>query len=117
MARQALEPLAENERPAVVTVGSIIAGLIAVSVVVAYLAGAKVNGDRPPVVQVVTPALLMGMASIGMWRARYWAVLGFEVVLALLIFSAAVGLIAATSAVQVIGASSSSPPPARSSSS
>ncbi len=102
-AREQLEPLAENERPLVVTVGAIIAGLIAVSVVIAYLAGAKVNGARPAVIQVVTPALLMGMASIGMWRARYWAVLGFEVVLALLILSAAVGLIAATSAVQVVG--------------
>ena len=102
-ARDRLEPLAESERPIVVTIGAIIAGLIALSVVVAYLAGAKVNGDRPALIQVVTPALLMGMAAIGMWRTRYWAVLGFEVVLALLILSAAVGLIGATSALQVVG--------------
>ena len=65
---------------------------------VAYLAGAKVNGERPAVLQVITPAFLMGMAAIGMWRARYWAVLGFEVVLAFLILSAAIGLVGATSA-------------------
>ncbi len=101
--REQLEPLGENERPAVVTIGAIIAGLIAAAVVVAYLAGATVNGERPAVLQVITPALLMSMASFGMWRARYWAVLGFEVVLAFLILSAALGLVGATSALQVIG--------------
>jgi hypothetical protein len=102
-AREQLEPLVANERPTVVTIGAVIAGLIALAVVVAYLAGAKVNGDRPPVLQVITPAFLMGMAAIGMWRARYWAVLGFEVVLAFLILSAAIGLVGATSAIQVAG--------------
>jgi threonine/homoserine/homoserine lactone efflux protein len=38
-----------------------------------------------------------------MWRARYWAVLGFEVVLAFLILAAALGLVAATTAVQAVG--------------
>jgi hypothetical protein len=102
-AREKLEPLAKNERPLVVTIGAVIASLIAVAVVVAYVAGAKVNGDRPALLQVITPAFLMGMAAIGMWRARYWAVLGFEVVLAFLILSAAIGLVGATSAVQVAG--------------
>ncbi len=102
-ARERLEPLAENERPLVVTIGAVIAGLIALAVVVAYLAGAEVRGERPNILQVITPAFLMGMASYGMWRARYWAVLGFEVVLAFLILAAALGLVAATSALQVAG--------------
>jgi threonine/homoserine/homoserine lactone efflux protein len=38
-----------------------------------------------------------------MWRARYWAVLGFQVVLLFLIIAAALGLVRAESAVQVIG--------------
>ncbi len=46
-ARDALEPLPEDERPAVVTVGAVISGLIAASVVIAYLAGATVNGHVP----------------------------------------------------------------------
>jgi hypothetical protein len=87
----------------VVTIGAAIAGAIALAVVVAYVAGAQVNGKRPAVLQVITPAFLMGMASYGMWRARYWAVLGFEVVLAFLILAAAIGLVGATSAVQVLG--------------
>jgi hypothetical protein len=102
-ARQELEPLTEGERPAVVTVGAVISGLVAVSVVVAYLAGAEVNGERPPVLQVVPSAVLMGAMSFGMWRGRYWAVLGFEAILALLIVAASLGLVAAGSAALVAG--------------
>lgn len=101
--REKLEPLEKDERPTVVTIAAIIAGLIALAVVVAYLAGAEVKGERPAILQVITPAFLMGMASYGLWRARYWAVLGFEVVLAFFILAAALGLVGATSAVQVFG--------------
>lgn len=91
-AREALEPLHEGERPPVVTVGAAIAGLVALSIVVGYLAGAKVDGETPELPQVAAPALLMGVMSWGMWRARYWAVLGFQVLLVFLIFSAFFGL-------------------------
>ncbi|TMK75003.1 MAG: hypothetical protein E6G48_02415 [Actinobacteria bacterium] len=102
-ARDALEPLPEDERPAVVTVGAVISGLIGASVVIAYLAGATVNGERPGILQVVPPALLMGVMSFGMWRVRYWAVLGFQAVLALLILAAALGLVGAGSTTQLGG--------------
>ena len=34
----------------------------------------------------------MGIMAWGMWRARYWAVLGFQLLLVFLIFSAVFGL-------------------------
>jgi hypothetical protein len=102
-AREALKPLAGGERPTVVTAGAVISGLIAISVVVAYALGATVNGDRPRILQVLATALLMGVMSIGMWRVRYWAVLGFQAALALLILGAALGLIVATGPLQVAG--------------
>ncbi len=102
-AREVLEPLSEDERPAVVTAGAVISGLIGASIVIAYLTGATVNGERPPILQVIPPALLMGVMSFGMWRVRYWAVLGFQAVLALLILAAALGLAAAGSAAQLGG--------------
>lgn len=102
-ARDALEPLAENERPLVVTLGAIASGLICVSIVVAYLAGAEVEGEKPNVAQVVAPAVLMGVMAWGMWRARYWAVLGFQVVLLFLIIAAALGLVRAGTGFQVAG--------------
>jgi hypothetical protein len=91
-AREALEPLAEGERPLVVTVGAVVAALVALSIVVGYLAGTEVNGEKPKFVQVLAPALLMGAMAWGMWRARYWAVLGFQLILVFLIFSAVYGL-------------------------
>jgi hypothetical protein len=102
-ARDALEPLAEGERPLVVTIGAALAALIAASIVIGYLAGTEVNGEKPKLVQVLAPALLMGMMAWGMWRARYWAVLGFQLVLVFLIFSAVYGLaLQATTIAQVL---------------
>jgi steroid 5-alpha reductase family enzyme len=91
-AREALEPLAEGERPLVVTIGAVVAALIALSIVIGYLADTEVNGEKPRFLQVLAPALLMGIMAWGMWRARYWAVLGFQLILVFLIFSAVYGL-------------------------
>ena len=90
--RESLEPLAEGERPLVVTIGAVVAGLIALSIVAGYVTGVKVEGGKPHFAQVLAPTLLMGLMSWGMWRARYWAVLGFQLLLVFLIFSAVFGL-------------------------
>jgi peptidoglycan/LPS O-acetylase OafA/YrhL len=91
-AREALEPLEEGERPLVVTIGAIISALIVLSIVIGYLTGTKVNGEKPLFVQVLAPSLLLGLMAYGMWRARYWAVLGFQLVLVFLIFAAVSGI-------------------------
>ena len=91
-AREALEPLGEGERPRVVTIGAVVSALIALSILGGYLAGVQVNGETPKVPQVAAPALIMGFMAWGMWRARYWAVLGFQLILVFLIFSAVFGL-------------------------
>jgi hypothetical protein len=101
-AREALDPLAEGERPLVVSIGAIVAALIAISIAVGYLAGVKVEGEKPRLAQALAPALLMSIMSWGMWRARYWAVLGFQMLLVFLIFSAVFGLaVQAASIVEV----------------
>jgi len=102
-ARESLEPLGEDERPRVVTLGAIASALICLSIVIAYVAGAEVEGEKPNVAQVVAPALLMGIMAWGMWRARYWAVLGFQVVLLFLIIAATLGLVRAGTWFQVAG--------------
>lgn len=91
-AREALVPLGEGERPRVVAIGAVVAGLIALSIVVAYVAGTEVDGEKPRFAQAAAPALIMGVMAWGMWRARYWAVLGFQLILVFLIFSAVFGL-------------------------
>jgi hypothetical protein len=90
--RETLEPLAHGERPRVVTIGAIVSALIAISIIAGYLAGTEVSGEKPRFVQALAPALLMGIMAWGMWRARYWAVLGFQLILVFLIFSAVFGL-------------------------
>lgn len=103
-AREALEPLAEGERPLVVTIGAAVSALLAISILAGYLAGAEVDGDRPRLAQVLAPALLMGIMAWGMWRSRYWAVLGFQMILVLLIFSAVFGLATQAASVAQIAA-------------
>ncbi len=92
-ARAALEPLAAGERPPVVTVGAVLTALVALSIVVTYLAGVKVNGETPKFATVAAPTLITGVLAWGMFRARYWAALGFQVVLVFLIFCALYGLL------------------------
>jgi hypothetical protein len=91
--REALEPLEPGERPPVVTVAAILAALVAISIVVTYAAGVKVNGSTPKVSTVAAPALIMGVLAWGMWGARYWAVVCFQIVLVFLIFTSVYGLL------------------------
>jgi hypothetical protein len=51
---------------------------------------------------VFAPAILFGVMAAGMWRARYWAVLGFQAVMAILMIGAFLTLIAATSLIAAL---------------
>ena len=83
--RAQLEPLDAGERPGAVTVGAAIATVLAVGNVVLYLAGVKVSGQKPTVQGIAGPTLIMAVCGYGMWRAKYWAVLGMEALLGLVI--------------------------------
>jgi hypothetical protein len=103
-AREALQPLAEGERPTVVTIGAVVAALISISIAVGYAAGVEVNGEQPKLPQVVAPMVIMGVMAWGMWHARYWAVLGFQLMLVIVLFSAFFGLLVGVASVgQAIG--------------
>jgi hypothetical protein len=91
--REALVPLGPGERPAVVTVSAILAALVSASILVTYAAGVKVNGSHPSLSAALGPALIMGVLAWGMWRAHYWAVICFQVVLVFLIFTAVYSLL------------------------
>jgi len=91
--REALVPLADGERPPVVTVSAVLAALVAVSIAIAFAAGLKVNGSKPHLTTALAPAAIMGVLAWGMWRARYWAVVCFQAVLVFLIFAAVYALL------------------------
>ena len=84
-ARAALVPLAEGERPGAVTVGAIVAAAIGLVNLGSYIGGLEVDGERPALIGVLAFSGLMLAAAWGMWHARYWAVLGIQALLALLI--------------------------------
>ncbi len=105
-ARAKLEPLEPGERPTAVTVGAIVAGVLGVIFTVsAVLAIAGVNaGDREiKPAPIVAFAIVFWVMTIGMWRARYWAVLGFQTLLLLMILASAFGLVVVSSVLQAVG--------------
>jgi hypothetical protein len=93
--RARLEPLAEGERPTAVTIGAIVAAMLAALVVVGYASGARVGGQGTLASALVLMAILLA-AAIGMWRVRYWAVLGFEALLAFQVIVASLSLLVAS---------------------
>jgi hypothetical protein len=104
-ARESLEPLAPDERPRVVTVGAIVSGLVCAVFVVSTalaIAGTEVNGETPNPIQLGAVAIVVGAMAWGMWRARYWAVLGFQASLALVMLAAALGLAQVTTLIQAL---------------
>jgi hypothetical protein len=93
--RAGLEPLAEGERPRAVTVAAILAACVGLLNVVLYVAGARVEGSTFAGTVGVGAVLLL--AAVGMWRTRYWAVIGFEVLLGISCVVAALSLLVASS--------------------
>ena len=84
-ARAALVPLEEGERPTAVTVAAIVAAALGLSNLGFYVAGLEIDGERPQLFGVLTFSVLLLVAAWGMWRVRYWAVLGMQALLGLLI--------------------------------
>jgi len=98
-ARAALTPLAPGERPTAVTVGAIVAALLAAANLIAVVAGwdgAAGSDDRARAIagSLLVTGLLC-VVAYGMWRAKYWAVLGMQTLLALTVIAASLGLVTA----------------------
>jgi hypothetical protein len=98
-ARATLKPLAPGERPTAVTVGAVVAALLAAANLIAVIAGwdgAAGSDDRARAVagSLLVTGLLCAVAW-GMWHAKYWAVLGMQTLLALTLIAAALGIVTA----------------------
>jgi hypothetical protein len=104
-AREALEPLREDERPAVVTVAAVICTLVVVASVLGYALWDPLRPDepRPAAGGVVVFLAIVGPMAWGLWKARYWAVLGFQTVLLFVVVISAVGFVSSLSVLLAIG--------------
>ena len=98
-ARAALEPLAPGERPGAVTAGAIVALVLAAANLVAVVAGWNGAIDDDDRARALAGSLLVtGLLCVvawGMWKARYWAVLGMQTLLGLTLIAATLGLVTA----------------------
>ena len=100
-ARAALEPLEPEERPLPVTIGAVLALLFGLSNFVMYAAGTEIRGQEPTAGVLVFGALML-YAAWGMWKVRYWAVLGMQALLALMIIAFSISAMTVSSVLGVI---------------
>jgi hypothetical protein len=101
--RATLVPFAPGERPAVILIGAALAALSGVVQLVLWIAGVRLHstGVKASAGQTIAFAVLMLLCAGGMLAMRYWAVLGFMALLAILLVFAAGSLVKAST---VIGA-------------
>ena len=105
-ARAKLEPLEPGERPRAVTAGAIVSAVLAVIFTVSAVlavAGVDAGGRDIKPLPIVTFAVVFWVMAVGMWRARYWAVLGFQTLLLLMMLASAFGLVVVNSVLQAVG--------------
>jgi hypothetical protein len=95
--RAGLEPLTPGERPRAITVAVVVAVLLGVANLVLLAVGYDVRGtEGPSAVGAILFAAVMFAAAYAMWRGRYWAVLGFQCLLAITGVAAGLALLVAS---------------------
>jgi hypothetical protein len=102
-ARAALVPLAEGERPRALIVAVAVCVVLAIGVIVGALTVhdlAKRGGSVPSAIFLAV--VLLALAR-GMLQVRYWAVLGFEALLAFQIIVTALALVVASTIPAALG--------------
>ena len=105
-ARAKLEPLEQGDRPTAVTVGAIASTVLALIFTVSAglaIAGVEAGGRHIKPLPIIFFTGVLWAMTVGMWRARYWAVLGFQTVLLLVMLASAFGLVVVSSVLQAVG--------------
>jgi hypothetical protein len=95
-AHAALAPLSEGERPPALLAAAAVAGLLAVAVAIGTLTIHDLRRHGGSVPGGLFLAGVSAALAVGMYRRRYWAVLGFEALLAFQIIVASLALVVAS---------------------
>ncbi len=96
--RAQLEPLAPGERPWPLKVAVVVAIILASSNIVLWASGYEIKhgDDKSTTGGVLIFAGVIFLAAGGMWMRKYWAVLGFQALLAITVLIASLSLFAAS---------------------
>jgi hypothetical protein len=100
-ARAALRPLEPGERPAAIKAAAALAVALAIANVALMAAGYEVDGKKPVAGALIFAAIMLA-AAWGMWNLRYWAVLGFQALLAIALIFAGLSLLVASNVAGVV---------------
>lgn len=94
--RAALRPLDEGERPAALMIAVAVCSLLAVGVIVGALTVSNLSARGGSLPAAIFIALVLAALARGMYIRRYWAVLGFEALLAFQIIVTSLALVVAS---------------------
>jgi len=100
--RAQLEPLGPDERPGPLVAAAVVAALLGAANLVALLAGLDVEGEEPSAIGVLVFCAVMFLAAVGLWQRRYWAVLGFEALLGIIVVFFTLFLLRASNVLAVV---------------
>jgi hypothetical protein len=100
--RAELEPLGPGERPGPLVAAAVVAALLGAANLVALLAGLDVEGEEPSAIGVLAFCAVMFLAAVGLWQRRYWAVLGFEALLGIIVVFFSLFLLRASNVLAVV---------------
>jgi hypothetical protein len=96
--RASLHPLAPGERPWAIKIATLIALLVGGGDLIDVIVGGRIRfgNTHAGVGGVLLFSVMMLICAVGMWQLRYWAVLGFQAILAIVVLIFALLLIRAS---------------------
>jgi hypothetical protein len=96
--RAGLKPLAPGERPWPIKIAVLLAVLVGGGDLVDVIVGGEftIGRTHASVAGVVLFSVMMLVCAVGMWQLRYWAVLGFQAILGIVILIFSLYLIRAS---------------------
>jgi hypothetical protein len=101
-ARASLAPLGADERPPALWVAVAVCASLGVGVVVGALTVHDLSRHGGSVPGAVFLAAIFALLAVGMYRRRYWAILGFEALLAFQLIVTSLALVVASTLVAAV---------------
>ena len=95
----ALEPLGEDERPAALLIAIAVCVVLALGVIVGATTIHDLSRRGGSLPGGLVLAAVLALLALGMYRRRYWAVLGFEALLAFQVIVTSLALVVASTLV------------------